>query len=409
MTESISWTNSTRKLSELIPWPINPAIIGKDEAKRLEESLAEFGQIQTIAVSPTNEIYDGHQRQTVWGASRKFGMDYEVDVRVSSRELTEQERKKLVIYLRKGTVGEFDFDLLANNFEFGDLIDWGFNEKELLGLDFGDEKPEDPGAQIDKAEELREKWGVKLGQLWQLGEHRLICGDCTDKAVVERVMGGEKADMGFFDPPYGISFRSNGRTATPRFDKLYGDDEINGDWIPSAVGYLVDAGAVYICTRWDVYAEWSEIIAEHIQIKNLIVWDKVDWSSGDLEGDYSPRHEFILFCVKGKHKLRGHRDSNIWAFGAQNKQDYKHPTQKKVEVPEFSISKSSNLGDIVMDWFLGSGTTLIACERLGRKCRAVEISPAYCTVAIQRWVDMTGGEPILLESDHAPDPTQPEA
>ena len=131
MADKITWTNNIRKLSELVPWPINPAQIGKDEAKRLEESLAEFGQIQTIAISPTNEIYDGHQRQTVWGASRKFGMDYQVDVRVSSRELTEQERKKLVIYLRKGTVGAFDFDLLANNWNFDELIDWGFTEYEL--------------------------------------------------------------------------------------------------------------------------------------------------------------------------------------------------------------------------------------------------------------------------------------
>jgi len=136
MTDNITWTNSTRKLSELIPWEINPAQIGKDEAKRLEESLADFGQIQTIAVSPTNEIYDGHQRQAVWGASRKFGKDYEVDVRVSSRELTELERKKLVIYLRKGTVGEFDFDVLANNWNFNELLDWGFTEHELgIGID----------------------------------------------------------------------------------------------------------------------------------------------------------------------------------------------------------------------------------------------------------------------------------
>jgi len=131
MTDNITWTNSTRKLSDLIPWEINPAQIGKDEAKRLEESLTEFGQIQTIAISPTNEIYDGHQRQAVWGASRKFGKDYEVDVRVSSRELTEQERKKLVIYLRKSTVGEFDFDILANNWDFDELIDWGFKSWEL--------------------------------------------------------------------------------------------------------------------------------------------------------------------------------------------------------------------------------------------------------------------------------------
>lgn len=129
--DKITWTNEKRKLSELIPWPINPAQIGKDEAKRLEESLDEFGQVQSIAISPTNEIYDGHQRKAVWGASKKFGIDYEVDVRVSSRELTERERKKLVIFLRKGTVGQFDFDTLANNWEVDDLLEWGFNQKDL--------------------------------------------------------------------------------------------------------------------------------------------------------------------------------------------------------------------------------------------------------------------------------------
>jgi len=131
MREPITWTNEKRKLSELIPWEINPATIRKDEAKRLEESLDEFGQVQTIAISPTNEILDGHQRQVVWGASQKFGPEYEVDVRVSSRELTERERKKLVIFLRKGAVGEFDWDMLANNWEQEDLLEWGFNEFEL--------------------------------------------------------------------------------------------------------------------------------------------------------------------------------------------------------------------------------------------------------------------------------------
>ena len=177
MADTITWTNERRKLSELIPWDINPAQISEKQAERLEESLELFGQIQTLAISPSNEIYDGHQRKLVWSASQKYGGDYEVDVRVASRELTEQERKKLVIYLRKGAVGEFDFDILANNFEVDDLLDWGFDAKEL-DLDLWDtEEPlDDPGAQIDRAEELREKWGVETGQLWQLGEHRLICG-----------------------------------------------------------------------------------------------------------------------------------------------------------------------------------------------------------------------------------------
>lgn len=131
MTDPITWTNERRKLRDLIPWEINPAQIKAPEAKRLAESLAEFGQVMTLAISPDNEIYDGHQRQAVWAASEKYGPDYEVDVRVSSRALTEQERKKLVIYLRKGAVGEFDFDILANHFELDDLLEWGFEAFEL--------------------------------------------------------------------------------------------------------------------------------------------------------------------------------------------------------------------------------------------------------------------------------------
>lgn len=129
--DKIIWRNEKRKLSDLIPWEINPAQINEKQAKRLEESLDEFGQIQTIAISPDNEIYDGHQRQLIWGASNKFGENYEVDVRVSSRKLTEQERKKLVIYLRKGTTGELNFDILANNWDADDLVEWGFEEYEL--------------------------------------------------------------------------------------------------------------------------------------------------------------------------------------------------------------------------------------------------------------------------------------
>ena len=130
----ITWTNEKRKLSELIPWGRNPRQITRDQAKRLEQSLDEFGQIETIAVDPQNMILDGHQRELVWSASGKFGKDYEVDVRVSSRELTEKEREKLVIYLHKGAAGEWDFEKLANGFEVEELIEWGFDQKEL-GID----------------------------------------------------------------------------------------------------------------------------------------------------------------------------------------------------------------------------------------------------------------------------------
>jgi hypothetical protein len=130
---AITWTNERRKLCELVPWEHNPREINKAEAERLGESLQEFGQIQTIAVGPDNEVYDGHQRKLVWSVLPQFGPDYEVDVRVSSRKLTDRERQKLVVFLHRGAVGEWDWDELANSFELPDLLEWGFDEGELIG------------------------------------------------------------------------------------------------------------------------------------------------------------------------------------------------------------------------------------------------------------------------------------
>ena len=234
-----------------------------------------------------------------------------------------------------------------------------------------------------------------MGKLKLKSKHRLLCGDSTSEADVARLMDGVKADMCFTDPPYGISYQSNGRTASKKFDVLKGDDCIEGDWIPIACNWLRENTAIYICTRWDVYPQWKALIEQNVKVKNVIVWDKVDWSSGDLTGDYSPRHEFVLFCTKGRHLLRGKRESNVWNFGAPNKQNYLHPTQKKVELPAFAISKSSDNGNICIDFFLGSGSTLIACEQLNRKCYGMEIDPLYCDVIVKRWENLTGEKAVL--------------
>jgi len=182
----ITWTTERRKLSDLIPWPRNPRQITKDQARRLSESLDEFGQVQTIAISPDNQILDGHQRQLVWAASEKWGPDLDVDVRVASRALTEKEREKLAVYLHKGAAGEWNFDVLANEFELDELLEWGFTEYDfqLAGVDWGEEEPPaDPGPQVDRAEELQEKWQVQRGQVWEIaskaakGKPYIVC-DC---------------------------------------------------------------------------------------------------------------------------------------------------------------------------------------------------------------------------------------
>lgn len=162
----ITWTNETRKLRELIPWEHNPREINKREAERLGDSLAEFGQIQTIAVGPDNEIYDGHQRKAVWALLPQFGPDYEVDVRVSSRALTEQERQKLVVYLHRGTMGQWDWDALANTFEVPDLLEWGFEESELQ-LDWGQNEPQPWNPEYEgDGDGIMEVAGYSLASIW---------------------------------------------------------------------------------------------------------------------------------------------------------------------------------------------------------------------------------------------------
>ena len=380
MADKITWANETRKLGQLVPWPRNPRQIKTDQAKRLAKSFDEFSQVETIAVGPGNEVYNGHQRLNVLLA--KHGADYEVDVRVASRALTEKEREKLTVYLHKGAAGEWDWDTLANEFELGDLLDWGFDEKELQlgGFSIGDEAPADAEPQIDKAEELREKWGVETGQLWKLGDHRLICGDCTDKAVVERVMGGEKAGAVVTDPPYGLG---NSKS----FNDNHADYE---DSEPFDLTQL-DLSAPFVIWGGN-YFSWLPVERNKI---GWIVWDK----RPDLEGEKRERADrrfgqHFEIAVTTIGDLRGKIYRQRWG-GYYGSQEIFHKTQKPPELFEWCITPTEGL---IVDYFLGSGTTLIACERLGRKCRAIEISPAYCAVAIQRWVDVTGGTPELIDS-----------
>jgi len=131
----LTWTNDKRRLGELMPWPQNPRQIRKEDADRLADSLDQFGQVQTIAIDPDGEIVDGHQRQNVWAALDRYGRDYEVDVRVASRKLTERERQRLAVYLHQGAVGEWDFDALANwGVEVEELVAWGFSEDWLESM-----------------------------------------------------------------------------------------------------------------------------------------------------------------------------------------------------------------------------------------------------------------------------------
>jgi DNA modification methylase len=374
--------------------------------------------VETIAIGPGNEVYNGHQRLNVWAS--EFG-DIEVDVRVASRALSEKEREKLTVFLHKGAAGEWDFDKLANEFELDDLLEWGWTEKELdIDLWAGD-PPDDPGAQMDRAEELREKWGVETGQLWQLGEHRLICGDCTDKGVVDRVMDGEKAGLLVTSPPY---FNQREYSQWKSYDDylLFVGNVVNtsNSILSDNAVFVTNIGSDEPARRW-MPSDWWCIIRDSDDgwlyreciawVKSAAVWS-VPRSMHIENGHYFPaqRWEVMLVVSRGKHPLFDIEDrnkirefdENVWNIGVVTGGEQKalgHNAPYPIEIPERFVMVYTQKGATVYDPFLGSGTTLIACERLHRKCRAIEISPAYCAVAIQRWVDMTGGEPSVIQGD----------
>jgi DNA modification methylase len=272
-----------------------------------------------------------------------------------------------------------------------------------LGQQWADEqrgKQEDAGAQVDKAEELRVKWGVESGQLWQLGDHRLICGDCTDKATVERVMQGERSALLVTSPPYGVG-------------KEYETGDLD-DWRTTIHGMLQSANveAAFIdladvkCTpdkrERHTYGELIALCEKSgLPLVATRMWVKSPaWAQGPYWlSSFRPVDDFEYLGLFGtlEHKDRIKADwkyRGVWEFPSVASNAI-HSAAFPIELPERAITLLTDEGATIYEPFCGSGTTIIACERLGRKCRAVEISPAYCAVAIERWAQTTGGTPIL--------------
>ena len=383
MAESINWHNEKRRIKDIVPYVANPRQITDKQAKDLKASLAKFGLADPLIINTNNELIGGHQRKKILETLLGVDPDFEIDVRVPDRELSIDEARELNVRLNKNA-GQWDFDILANNFELDDLLEWGFDKGELdLDL-WAEDAPEDVEPQIDKAEELRVKWGVETGQLWQLGEHRLVCGDCTDKAVVERLLGNEKVNALFTDPPYGIDY-------DPQF--LAEIAERHNKRLSSTNKVINDDGSLDLSFLFEFENRmiWGFPYIYDPNSTGWIVWDKQP--GVEKRGIVTPIEVASTTMRKGFDMIRV-----MWGgfYRAAGEDKQPHPTQKPLGVYMPFIESWTKVGDVIYDPFTGSAPVLICCERLGRKCRAVEISPAYVAVAIQRWVDVTGQEPVLL-------------
>ena len=396
---AVTWANVQVTLGELKPWADNPRLSSKRKARRILDSWRKFGQVQTVAIGPSNEVYDGHQRLSA--LLTVHGPSYQVDARRSDRELTDEERRALAIALHAGAVGSWNWDNLAN-WDAGELQEWGFDSETLttwqrdvgaLGNLLQSEKAESADAepQIDRAAELNEKWQVKPGDLWRIGEHRLACGDCTDKAVVERLLQGDIPFLCVTDPPYGVNYDPQWRSdaaknghlayAARRVGKVLNDDR--PDW--RAAWELFPGDVIY---SWHPPGATSLIHAAALQdsgfaIRMQIIWAKSNFPIG--RGDYHVRHEPCWYAVRnGKkaHRTDDRTQTTLWEINLDRNVDGGHSTQKPLECMARPI-RNHEAAEIY-DPFLGSGTTLVACQNLHRRGRGIEIRPEYCAVVLER-------------------------
>jgi len=244
------------------------------------------------------------------------------------------------------------------------------------------------------------------GDVWLLGRHRLMCGDSTSIDAVEKLMDGQKADMVFTDPPYGMSYgggRARGDHAKNKKggvlikahgmikgDDLQGDDLIGmiRDAVGSAIAACKSGAAKYVCFPWRTYSEFEAALDQiGMTVSACIVWDKKSIGLGN--SNYRPQHEFIFYS-KGDSWHGDKSQSDVWYNSRGATGEYVHPTQKPVELVEKAINNSSKGQDVVIDVFGGSGSTLIACEKTGRDCRMMELDPKYCDVIVTRWQEFTG-------------------
>ena len=400
----------TAPLDGLIPYARNSRTHSEEQVAQIAASIREFGFTNPVLVDGEGGIIAGHGRVM---AARKLGLA-EVPVIVLDH-LTPAQRRAYVIADNKLALNAgWDDEMLR--VEFADLKADGF-DLALTGFSLDEIGALEPVrlteglTDEDAVPEAPEVPVTVEGDVWLLGNHRLMCGDSTSIDAMERCVGGHKADMIFTDPPYGMSYGGGRAAGDHARDKKTGgvkikshgmimNDDLQGDSLvalvrdalASSIACTKDGAPLYACFTWRTYAEFERSLEElGREVKACIVWDKKSIGLGNAH--YRPQHEFIFYC--GGQWFGDKSQSDVWYMSRGNTGAYVHPTQKPVELIEKAIINSSKSGDMVVDCFGGSGSTLIACEKLNRHARLMELDPKYCDVIVKRWQEFTGKQAVL--------------
>lgn len=418
--KKIQWKIEKRKVSKLIPSDYNPRILSDKARADLTKSIERFGQAEPLVINTNGNVIGGHSRIKVYA---DLGIE-ECDVMVPSQKLSLEEEKELNVRLNKNT-GEWSPELLRQFFKSSELSDYGFDKEELSKFfDKNKEVAEDDFDAEAEAAKIKEPVS-KLGDVWQLGVHKLACGDSIDPGVFSALMGGVLAEMCWTDPPYNVDYdytrkytdgmgQRKGRTFAGG-TKVFNDKKKPEEFynlllavFKNVYANTKDSSGVYVCHATRTQKQFFDALKDSgFHFSQTIIWlkERIILALGQ---DYHRVYEPIWYGWKEGKKRYSSRSMqtekevwdidratfeerlDVWYLHRDKSKDYEHPTQKPVRLPERAIKKSCPVGGIVLEPFCGSGSALIACEQLSRICYAVELDPRYADVIIKRWQRFTG-------------------
>jgi DNA modification methylase len=369
----------------LIPYAKNARVHDDAQIAQLAGSIKEFGFNNPILIDKDNGIIAGHGRVM---AARKLGLTEVPTILLD--HLNETQRKAYILADNRIAINStWDNEMLS--LELMDIKDdvslamLGFNVDELDAL-LNPTKLTEGLTDEDAMPDVPNEPTTKLGDIYQLGNHRLMCGDSTSIDAVEKLLDGKRPDMVFTDPPYNIDYQG----VKDKRDKIKNDKMSDESFKDFLIQSLYSCETMYVCCSWQyahLFKEAMEAIGR--KPKAMIVWDKVN-PAQHLD-KYFKQHELIFYYGDfGGHKtIRG----DVWTLKRQR--NTVHPTMKPVELIELALNDQSDK-KIILDLFGGSGSTLIAAEKIGRQARLMELDPKYCDVIIKRWEDFTGQKAVLL-------------
>lgn len=391
-----------RKVEDLIPYVNNSRKHSDEQVAQISASIKEFGWTNPILIDGTNSIIAGHGRLM---AARKLKMEEVPTIELD--HLTDTQRKALVIADNKLALNA-DWDNALLTIELDELLKdgfaldiLGFNQDELTAL----LEPEQIEGLTDEdaVPEVPEEPKTKLGDIYQLGNHRLMCGDSTSINAVEKLMDNQLADQLVTDPPYNIAYEGGSKKREQIKNDEMADEEFRQFLkdVYIAANAVMKAGAVFYIWHADTEGYNFRGAARDMgwKVRQTLIWNKDNSAFG--RSDYHWKHEPCLYGWKegAAHLWAADRkQTTVIECKRPSKSDL-HPTMKPVELMEYQILNNTKGSDIVLDLFGGSGSTMIAAEKIGRKARLMELDPKYCDVIVKLWEDFTGKKAELLTND----------